>query len=69
MKVTYMDRIALPPLANKAQVRTVSAWGEDAHRNLVRIRGRRHERGQRGRPCLRSSGATGFEDVMLIDFD
>lgn len=69
LSVTYMDRIALPPLANGEQIRTVSAWGEDAQRNLVRLRVGVMGAGSVGGLVAEALVRTGFEDVMLIDFD
>ncbi len=38
LSMTYMNELAPPPLANEEQIRTVSAWGEDAQRDLARLR-------------------------------
>jgi molybdopterin-synthase adenylyltransferase len=67
--ITYMDRIAPPPLANGEQVRTVCAWGERAHRDLVRLRVGVVGAGSVGGLIAEALVRTGFEDVMLIDFD
>src|SRR5665213_3431839 len=38
LKVTYMDRLAPPPKATAAQIRTVSAWGAAKQADLARLR-------------------------------
>ena len=67
--MTYMDELAPPPAANEEQVRTVSAWGEDAQRDLARLRVGVIGTGSVGGLVAEALARTGFEDVMLIDFD
>lgn len=67
--ITYMDELAPPPLANGEQLRTVSAWGEEAQRDVVRLRIGVIGAGSVGGLIADSLVRTGFEDVMLIDFD
>jgi ThiF family len=67
--VTFMDELAPPPLPNGEQIRTVSAWGEEAHGNLVRLRVGVVGAGSVGGLVADSLVRTGFEDVILIDFD
>jgi len=69
LSVTYMDQIAFPPLPNGEQVRTVSAWGEDAQRHLVRLRVGVMGAGSVGGLVAEAMARTGFEDLMLLDFD
>ncbi|MGH9326022.1 MAG: ThiF family adenylyltransferase [Terriglobia bacterium] len=69
LSATYMEELAPPPVANEEQVRTVSAWGEDAQRNLSRLRVGVIGAGSVGGLVAEALGRTGFEDVMLVDFD
>jgi molybdopterin-synthase adenylyltransferase len=69
LTVHYMDELAPPPLANGEQVRTISAWGEEAQRDLMRLRVGLVGSGSVGGLVGDSLSRTGFEDVMLIDFD
>jgi molybdopterin/thiamine biosynthesis adenylyltransferase len=67
--VAYMDRLAPPPKPNLEQIRTVSAWGADAQRDLARLRIGVVGAGSVGALVAGALARTGFEDVMLIDFD
>ncbi len=69
LRVTYMDELAPVPVANEEQVRTVSAWGEDAHSDLARLRVGLVGAGSVGGLIGDALARTGFEDVMPIDFD
>jgi hypothetical protein len=69
LKVTYLNELAPPPVATAEQVRTVSAWGAEAQRDIARLRvgliGSGSVGGLVGDAIVRS----GFEDLMLMDFD
>lgn len=69
LQVTYMDSLAPPPRSTRMQVRTVSAWGEDSQANLARLRVGIIGAGSVGGFIAESLARTGFEDVVLIDFD
>ncbi len=69
MKVTYMDELAPPPVANAEQIRTVSAWGEAAQQEIARLRVGLIGSGSVGGLIGEALARTGFEDVMLMDFD
>jgi molybdopterin/thiamine biosynthesis adenylyltransferase len=69
LSVTYMDELAPPPLANEEQIRTVSAWGEKAQCDIARLRIGVVGNGSVGGLVAEALARTGFEDVMLIDFD
>ncbi len=69
LSVTYMDKLAPPPAANGKQIRTISAWGEEAQRDNARLRVGVVGSGSVGGFIGDSLARTGFEDVMLIDFD
>lgn len=66
MKALYFDRLAPPPRSTRAQIRTVSAWGEETQADLTRVRiGAGSVRGVIADALAR----TGFEDILLLDFD
>lgn len=69
LSVTYMDKLAPPPRSNGMQLRTVSAWGEECQANLVRLRIGIVGAGSVGGFIAEALVRTGFEDVMVIDFD
>ena len=69
LAVTYVDQLAPPPPATRMQVRTVSAWGEESQANLARLRVGVIGAGSVGGFIAEAMARTGFEDVMLIDFD
>lgn len=65
----YMDELAPVPHANEEQIRTVSAWGEEAQRHLARLRIGLVGVGSVGGLIGDALARTGIEDVTLIDFD
>ncbi|MEP7243785.1 MAG: ThiF family adenylyltransferase, partial [Gammaproteobacteria bacterium] len=69
LSVTYMDELAAPPRVTDSQIRTVSAWGEKAQADLVRLHVGVVGAGSVGGFIAESLARTGFEDVTLIDFD
>jgi hypothetical protein len=69
LSITYMDQLARPPLANEEQIRTVSSWGESVQRDLARLRIGVVGAGSVGGLVAEALARTGFEDVLLIDFD
>jgi len=69
LQVSYLDELALPQRPNDEQTRTVSAWGEETQRNITRLRVGLIGSGSVGGLVGDSLARTGFEDVMLMDFD
>jgi hypothetical protein len=69
LKVTYLDELAPPPIATAAQIRTVSAWGEEAQRHIARLRVGLIGSGSVGGLVGDAVARSGFEDTMLMDFD
>ena len=69
LTVNYMDELAPRPRVTNAQMRTVSAWGEAAQANLVRLRVGVIGAGSVGGFIAESLARTGFEDVTAIDYD
>jgi len=62
-------KLAPIPVANEEQIRTVSAWGEEAQADLARLRTGLVGAGSVGGLIGDALARTGFQDVMLIDFD
>lgn len=69
LKVTFNDHLAPIAVANEQQIRTVSAWGEEAQCDLVRLRVGVVGSGSVGGLIGDALARTGFEDIVLIDFD
>jgi hypothetical protein len=69
LKVTYMDALAPPPPATDEQTRTVSAWGEKKQRDIARLRVGVVGGGSVGAFIAEGLARTGFEDVVVIDYD
>lgn len=56
-------------MSNEEQIRTVSAWGEEAQSSIARLRIGLVGAGSVGGLIGDALARTGFEDVMPIDFD
>jgi molybdopterin-synthase adenylyltransferase len=69
LTVSYCDRLAPPPVATKEQPRTISAWGEESHKDITRLRIGLIGAGSVGGLIGDTLARSGFEDVMSIDFD
>jgi molybdopterin/thiamine biosynthesis adenylyltransferase len=69
LAVTFMNKLAPPPPSTESQIRTVSAWGEESQAHLVRLRAGVIGAGSVGGMIAESLARTGFEDLVLIDFD
>lgn len=69
LRVTFCDKLAPPPVPNGQQIRTVSAWGEKAQADLARLRVGVIGTGSVGAMIGEALVRTGFEDVIVIDFD
>ncbi len=67
--VSYCDRVAPPPKATGELLRTISAWGEEAHKDITRLRIGLVGAGSVGGLIADALARSGFEDVMSIDFD
>jgi molybdopterin/thiamine biosynthesis adenylyltransferase len=67
--MTYFDQLAPPTAGTEAQVRTISAWGEDCHVDLVRRRVGVIGAGSVGGFVAESLARTGFEDILIMDYD
>ncbi|OZB41959.1 MAG: hypothetical protein B7X46_14735 [Thiomonas sp. 15-66-11] len=66
---TFMPALAPPPTLDSTTVRTVSAWGPATHANLVRLRVGIIGAGSTGGFVAEALARTGFEDLLLVDFD
>jgi hypothetical protein len=69
LKVTFMDALAPKPPATEEQIRTVSAWGEKKQADLARLRVGVVGGGSVGAFIAEGLARTGFEDVVVIDYD
>ena len=69
LTLTFMDRLAPPPSSTKAQTRTVSTWGERRQKDLARLRIGVVGAGSVGGFVAEALARTGFEDVIVVDFD
>jgi hypothetical protein len=64
-----MDQLAPPPPSTDEQIRTVSAWGEKKQQDLARLRIGVVGGGSVGAFIAEGLARTGFEDVVVIDYD
>lgn len=69
LAMTYMDKLIPKPNATAQQRRTVSAWGDQAQGDMIRLRVGIVGLGSVGGMIAESLARTGFTDVVLIDFD
>lgn len=67
--MSYNPVLAPRPRATDEQIRTISAWGEDCQADLVRLRVGIAGAGSVGGLMAEALTRTGFEDIVLIDFD
>lgn len=69
MQVHYFDKLAPAPRPMRAQLRTTSAWGDACQADLTRMRIGVIGGGSVGGIVADALGRTGFEDILLLDFD
>ena len=69
LAITYMDELCPPPPHTDQQIRTISAWGEKAQADMIRLRIGVIGGGSVGGMVAEALARTGFTDVVLIDFD
>ncbi|MEZ5898518.1 MAG: ThiF family adenylyltransferase [Hyphomicrobiaceae bacterium] len=69
IKVDYFDQLAPVPMPMQAQVRTISAWGDECQADLTRMRIGVIGGGSVGGVVADALGRMGFEDLLLLDFD
>lgn len=69
LSMSYNQSLLPAPSARDEQLRTVSAWGEENQRNLVRVRVGVVGAGSVGGMIAEALARTGMIDVVLIDFD
>lgn len=69
LAVTWNDALAAPPKATREHMRTVSAWGEAAQRDLARRRVLVVGAGSVGLDIIVRLAASGVEQVTIMDFD
>ncbi len=69
LRVTLNDRLIPPPAATQSLRRTISAWGPVRQANLARIRVGIVGAGSVGSMIAEALARTGFQHIVLIDFD
>ncbi len=69
LSINYNETLVPRPIPTAEQIRTVSAWGEDCQSDLVRLRVGIVGAGSVGGIIAENLARTGFEDIVLIDFD
>lgn len=69
LRLNYNDQIIPPPQTTGEQVRTVSSWGEKCQADLARLRVGIVGAGSVGGIIAEAIARTGFENLVLIDFD
>ena len=69
LRVSWNDDLRKPPKANRRQVRTVSAWGDERQRSIARLRVLVVGAGSVGLDVAQRLAATGLIDVGSMDFD
>ncbi len=69
LAINYMDEIVPPPRPTRAQIRTVSAWGEKCQADLARLRVGVVGAGSVGGFIAEALARTGTQNVVPIDFD
>jgi len=69
LRASFYDRLAPPPGSNAQQTRTVAAWGQEAQKDLARLRVGLIGAGSVGGMVGEALARIGFEDVMVLDFD
>ena len=67
--LSYDEKLLPAPAARHEQLRTVSTWGEESQRHLVRVKVGVVGAGSVGGMVAEALARTGFIDVTLIDFD
>jgi molybdopterin-synthase adenylyltransferase len=69
LRMSYNEAFLPAPAARLEQLRTVSAWGEESQRHLVRVRVGIVGAGSVGGMIAEALARTGSIEVVLIDFD
>jgi hypothetical protein len=69
LRPTYHPRLAPIRTPSKKLIRTVSAWGEQCHANITRLRIGLIGAGSTGGFIGESLARSGFEDIVVIDPD
>lgn len=69
LRMHYYDKLRRRPLVPPTQIRTVSAWGEEAQANLARIKIGIVGLGSVGSIVAEALARLGFVDILLIDYD
>lgn len=67
--VTFNDTLIPPPQATNRQVRTISAWGQDAQNDLARLHVGVVGTGSVGMLIVEALARTGLQHLSFFDFD
>ena len=67
--VTFNDTLIPPPKATDRQVRTISAWGQEAQNDLARLHIGVVGTGSVGMPVVEALARTGLQNLSFFDFD
>lgn len=69
LKMSFNDDVVPPAARVEAQMRTVSAWGDRAHRDITRMRVLVVGLGSVGLDVVQRLSATGLLEIGVMDFD
>ena len=69
LTVSWNDSLVVPPMRQKSQVRTVSAWGERGQDDISRLRVLVVGAGSVGLDVVQRLAATGIAELGVMDFD
>lgn len=69
MVTSWCDKVVPAQVDERAQTRTISAWGEDLHRDLTRLRVLVVGVGSVGLDIVQRLAATGLIEIGVMDFD
>jgi len=69
LTVSWNDQLVPPARPEESQVRTISAWGPDRHRDITRLRVLVVGAGSVGLDVIQRLAATGIVEIGIMDFD
>lgn len=69
LSVSWNNEVVPPARLEASQVRTISAWGDDAHRDITRLRVLVVGAGSVGLDVIQRLAATGIAEIGIMDFD
>jgi hypothetical protein len=69
LTVSWNDELVPPARFEASQIRTISAWGADRHRDITRMRVLIVGAGSVGLDVIQRLAATGIVEIGIMDFD